>query len=101
MIKEKKLYKKHKYFIDKRESEAKPIDSSRKFTIKSLLVSEVSGIIEINHIFTKLFEKLQEKCKESKELQAIFDGIFRELKHEYQPASYFQAIDFISKNAKT
>lgn len=92
LLKETKLYKKFKYVIDKRDEKAEPFDSKRKSTFKSLLISEIAGIDDMNYIFLQFFKNLEENC-EKEEYQQLFDNIYKELNQSNHQISYFNAFN--------
>ncbi|KAK8860676.1 hypothetical protein M9Y10_012341 [Tritrichomonas musculus] len=99
LLRETKLYNNWKFIIEKREKEANPLDSSRRCTFKSLLISEISGIANINNIFINLFERLDENSNDK--YQNFYNKILKELKHNYSPVNYFQAIVQISEASQS
>ena len=97
LLKSTRLYKKYKYIVDFREENVQRLDWSRKATIKTLLLSEMAGLSDMNQIFQQFIKGLNENCNED-ENQSIYNSILNELKQSNNPNNHFQAMDIFLKN---
>lgn len=96
-LKETKLYKMNQYIVDKREMNAKPIDSSRKFSFHSIMLVEITGINEMKCILNRFFEDLSVKYSQDDEHQILYENILNEIKSSNSTKNYFNAFKLLTK----